>query len=224
MLRNERPADRHGSASPVKSATIRPPWDEIRRGVEHEAPSCWPRIGFMMRHAFAIALTSLLVLVACATAQPEDEEGGELAQLLTTGASTSFVCGKAIDGTIGCVCDRNSNGDAITSCIGMSELCDLIGPGMTCDINDICRCIVGPTEPQPEPKARDNGEQIIKCISACDEHHGNNWCDWYCDCTVNQGRDPIKCDVENPYIDLHETPPLEPLKGVQLGNDSFKLP
>jgi hypothetical protein len=214
--------------------------------------------GLAVRGTF---LSLVLLLGACATApSAEDEALGSNTQAMT-GGGTAFICGKSIDGTIGCICDLNGD-DIVMSCAGMMQLCDLIGPGMTCDMEGMCACIVGPTEPQPEdrgskdegaavdplttiesmglepvldlPKGiftpaggvayKDNdGSELVACTSDCDKTHSSrNWCDWYCNCTVNEGRDRMTCDFENPYIDLHEPPPPEPFKDVQPGNDDLK--
>jgi hypothetical protein len=204
-------------------------------------------------------LSLMLLLGACAsTASSEDEALGSETQAMT-GGGTAFICGQSIDGTIGCICDLNGD-DIVMSCAGMMTLCDLIGPGMTCDLDGICACIVGPTEPQPEGRGskddgvlvdplgtiesmglqpvldlpegtfetsgdvvyRDDGSGIVACISDCDkEHSSQRWCDWYCNCTVNDGKDRMTCESQNPYIDLHETPPPEPFKDLQLGNDKL---
>jgi hypothetical protein len=205
------------------------------------------------------AMSSVMLLLGACSAAPdtESEALGLADSALTTGASTSFICGKSIDGTIGCVCDWS--GDIVMSCAGMMELCDLIGPGMTCDMDNVCSCIVGPTEPQPEDRgAQDQGAladplgaiesfgiepqgglpkgffvpgagvaykddksaQIVACVSDCRQSHtSESWCTWQCNCTINEGKDRMTCESQNPYIDLHETPPPKPPKEPQPGND-----
>lgn len=206
------------------------------------------------------AVCSLMLLLGACSAAPEGEPEavGATALALTTGASTGFICGKSIDGTIGCVCDWS--GDILMSCAGMMQLCDLIGPGMTCDMDGVCSCIVGPTGPQPEgrgskdentaadplgtiesfgvephsdlPKGffdapgsvtyKDQSAEFVACMSDCfGGHTSQNYCGWFCTCTVVKGKDRFTCELQNPYIDLHETPPPQPPKAPQPGNDKL---
>jgi hypothetical protein len=201
-------------------------------------------------------LSLMLLLGACATAASgEDEAVGSEARALT-GGGTAFICGQSIDGTIGCVCDLNGD-DIVMSCAGMMTLCDLIGPGMTCDLDGICACIVGPTRSEDSdskdeaavvdplgtiesmgiepvldlPKGtfetsgvlyKNNDGEYVGCIADCDKDHSSQrWCDWFCNCTVKEGKDRMTCESQNPYIDLHETPPPEPFKDIQPGNDGL---
>jgi hypothetical protein len=70
---------------------------------------------------------------------------------------------------------------------------------------------------------KNNDGELITCISNCDKGHSSQrWCDWFCDCTVNDGKDRMTCESENPYIDLHETPPPEPFKQLTPGNDRLR--
>lgn len=212
-----------------------------------------------------LASSAVLLSAGCAVSTEKQEEAaGSSTAALKGGASTGFVCGQSIDGTIGCVCDMNSS-DPIMSCGGMMTVCDLIGPGMTCDMDGICGCIAwgtrtgGKTEttaglddleslgikPQvdmpkgifegaigdsidgssdPDAVAKPNKDsQLIACIDKCEtpDRVNHQYCNWYCDCTVMQGKDRMTCDAENPYIDIRETPPLPPLKELDLGGLGF---
>jgi hypothetical protein len=90
-----------------------------------------------------LASGAVLLSVGCAVSTERDEEAvGSSHGALTKGAGSSgFICGQSVDGTIGCVCNMGTD-DPIMSCNGMMTVCDLIGPGMICDMDDVCSCIV----------------------------------------------------------------------------------
>jgi hypothetical protein len=49
--------------------------------------------------------------------------------------------------------------------------------------------------------------QWFNCFNACVVGSPSNYCEWQCTCTVVDGKDRFTCELENPYIDLHEQPP-----------------